>query len=48
MLEFGFGFMQYFIHPNQRTVHDRIADTIVVYAPKKRSRRQKLKVQPPL
>jgi uncharacterized RDD family membrane protein YckC len=29
-LEFGFGFMQYFVHPNRRTVHDRIAETIVV------------------
>jgi uncharacterized RDD family membrane protein YckC len=29
-LEFGFGFLQYFIHPNQRTVHDRIAETIVI------------------
>lgn len=29
-LEFGFGFLQYFIHPNHRTVHDRIAETIVV------------------
>ena len=29
-LEFGFGFVQYFIHPNKRTVHDRIAETIVV------------------
>ncbi len=29
-LELGFGFMQYFIHPNRRTVHDRIAETIVV------------------
>jgi uncharacterized RDD family membrane protein YckC len=29
-LEFGFGFIQYFIHPNKRTVHDRIAETIVV------------------
>jgi uncharacterized RDD family membrane protein YckC len=28
-LEFGFGFVQYFIHPNRRTVHDRIAETIV-------------------
>lgn len=25
-----FGFMQYFVHPNRRTVHDRIAETIVV------------------
>ncbi|HZR23652.1 MAG TPA: RDD family protein [Vicinamibacterales bacterium] len=30
MLEFGFGFLQYFVHPNRRTVHDRIAETIVV------------------
>lgn len=30
LLEFGFGFMQYFLHPNRRTVHDRIAETIVV------------------
>ncbi len=29
-LEFGFGFIQYFIHPNRRTVHDRIAETIVI------------------
>ena len=29
-LEFGFGFLQYFIHPNHQTVHDRIAETIVV------------------
>lgn len=29
-LEFGFGFAQYFMHPNHRTVHDRIAETIVV------------------
>jgi uncharacterized RDD family membrane protein YckC len=29
-LEFGFGFLQYFIHPNRRTVHDRIAETIVI------------------
>lgn len=29
-LEGGFGFIQYFIHPNCRTVHDRIAETIVV------------------
>ncbi len=26
-LELGFGFLQYFIHPNRRTVHDRIAET---------------------
>ncbi len=29
-LEFGFGFIQFFIHPNRRTVQDRIAETIVV------------------
>jgi len=29
-LELGFGFLQYFIHPNRRTVHDRITETIVV------------------
>jgi uncharacterized RDD family membrane protein YckC len=29
-LEFGFGFLQYFIDANRRTVHDRIAETIVV------------------
>lgn len=34
-LEFGFGFVQYFIHPNKRTVHDRIAETIVVREPKR-------------
>lgn len=36
MLEGGFGFFQYFIHPNKRTVHDRIAETIVVREPRKR------------
>lgn len=30
MLEGGFGFVQYFVNPNRRTVHDRIAETIVV------------------
>jgi len=29
-LEFGFGFVQFFIHPNRRTVQDRLAETIVV------------------
>jgi uncharacterized RDD family membrane protein YckC len=32
-LEFGFGFLQYFTHVNRRTVHDRIAETIVVRDP---------------
>jgi uncharacterized RDD family membrane protein YckC len=30
LLEGGFGFFQYFIHPYRRTVQDRIAETIVV------------------
>lgn len=29
-LEAGFGFFQFFTHPNRQTVHDRIAETIVV------------------
>jgi uncharacterized RDD family membrane protein YckC len=29
-LEAGFGFLQYFKHPNRQTVHDRIAETIVI------------------
>jgi len=34
-LEPGFGFVQYFIHPNRRTVHDRMAETIVVRDPRR-------------
>ena len=30
ILEAGFGIVQFFINPNRRTVHDRIAETIVV------------------
>lgn len=33
-LEAGFGFLQYFKHPNRQTVHDRIAETIVVVDPR--------------
>jgi uncharacterized RDD family membrane protein YckC len=33
-LEGGFGFVQFFIHPNRQTVHDRIAETIVVALPR--------------
>jgi uncharacterized RDD family membrane protein YckC len=33
-LEGGFGFVQYFFAPNRRTVHDRIAETIVVQDPR--------------
>lgn len=29
-LELGFGFFQYFVQRNRRTVHDRIAETIVI------------------
>jgi uncharacterized RDD family membrane protein YckC len=29
-LEAGFGFLQYFTHPNRQTVHDRIAETVVI------------------
>ncbi len=36
-LELGFGFAQYFIHPNKQTVHDRIAETIVIEERKTRS-----------
>lgn len=35
-LEFGFGFLQYFIDYNRRTVHDRIAETIVIKVKKMR------------
>lgn len=38
-LEGFFGFFQYFIHPNRRTVHDRIAETIVI---SERARRKQL------
>jgi uncharacterized RDD family membrane protein YckC len=34
-LEAGFGFIQYFTHPNHQTVHDRIAETIVVAIPRR-------------
>lgn len=32
-LEFGFGFVQFFIHPNRRCAQDRLAETIVVQDP---------------
>jgi uncharacterized RDD family membrane protein YckC len=35
VLEGGFGFAQYFIHPNRCCVHDRIAETIVIGEPGK-------------
>jgi len=43
-LEFGFGFLQYFIDYNRRTVHDRIAETIVVKI-KKKEKQKLLKKQ---
>ncbi len=39
MLEGGFGFVQFFLNPNRRTVHDRIAETIVVSEPPARPKR---------
>ena len=33
--ELGFGFLQFFTHPNHRTLHDRIAETIVVREPRR-------------
>ena len=35
MLEGGFGFFQYFMNANRLCTHDRIAETIVVRAPRK-------------
>jgi uncharacterized RDD family membrane protein YckC len=34
LLEGGFGFVQYYINRNRQCVHDRIAETIVVYVRK--------------
>jgi uncharacterized RDD family membrane protein YckC len=34
LLEGGFGFLQYYINRNRQCVHDRIAETIVVYVRK--------------
>lgn len=39
-LEAFFGFFQYFIHPTHRTVHDRIAETIVVSERNRAARRK--------
>jgi len=38
-LEAGFGFFQYFLDRNRRTVHDRIAETIVVREPRPRRKK---------
>jgi uncharacterized RDD family membrane protein YckC len=42
-LEFGFGFLQYFIDYNRRTVHDRIAETIVINVKREVKTNQKMK-----
>jgi uncharacterized RDD family membrane protein YckC len=42
-LEFGFGFVQFFIHPNRRTAQDRLAETIVV---KERAYRARFETAP--
>jgi uncharacterized RDD family membrane protein YckC len=36
LMECCFGFIQYFIYPNRRTLHDRIAETIVIRERKKK------------
>jgi uncharacterized RDD family membrane protein YckC len=33
-LEAGFGFFQYFLRPDRRTIHDRIGETIVIFEPR--------------
>lgn len=40
-LEFGFGFFQYFIRRDRRTIHDRIAETIVVAEPARKKKKKK-------
>ena len=46
-LEGGFGFLQYFIHRNRQTVHDRIAETIVVDESRNATRLVKVEVEEP-
>jgi uncharacterized RDD family membrane protein YckC len=45
-LEGGFGFLQYFLHPNRQTLHDRIAETVVLWDGKKPKANQKGKSAP--
>lgn len=45
-LEAGFGFFQYFMHRNRQTVHDRIAETIVVDVRKSAKRLAPPEAQP--
>ncbi len=42
-LEGGFGFLQYFLHPNRQTLHDRIAETIIVKEENQKSKFKKQK-----
>ncbi len=42
-LEFGFGFLQYFFRKDRRTIHDRIAETIVVAEPARKKKEKKKK-----
>jgi uncharacterized RDD family membrane protein YckC len=46
-LEGGFGFAQYFLHRNRQTVHDRIAETIVVDESGKAKRLANVEVEEP-
>lgn len=39
-LEAGFGFFQYFLRADRRTVHDRIAETIVVVEPRRMAKKR--------
>jgi uncharacterized RDD family membrane protein YckC len=45
-LEGGFGFLQYFLHPNRQTLHDRIAETVVLWDGKKPKASRKGKSSP--
>jgi uncharacterized RDD family membrane protein YckC len=40
-LEGGFGFFQYFLHPNRQTLHDRIAETIIIKEENQKSKFKK-------
>ncbi|MBN1272246.1 MAG: RDD family protein [Candidatus Aminicenantes bacterium] len=42
-LEFGFGFFQFFIRPDRRTIHDRIAETIVISTATKKKKKKSSK-----
>ena len=46
-LELGFGFLQYFFNRNRQTVHDRIAETIVIDERAARRLRAEAPAEPP-